>query len=847
MSFIKKIILFSFMPFTIFAVDYDWAGLNQAQWGIATNWTPNGVPAGFSDTITLPQRGAGEDYAIYGGSTDRAIGLITSNSPGRTTFYNPGATLTIDTGIIFNANATGGGFASLYPLAFSSGATVDMSAANSSSTYCDFYGFGAGAFDTTFTVVGPGMFSIEDTLFDLTTLNLSGGVTFENLGGFSTATGTATNVVMSDSSIYHLNRGNRQTIPTNFTGDGAVWISSGVRTFTGTNTFTGGLSLRTGSTTVIGTTSNIPSSGGVSLMNPSATIQLNQSFSGTYSGVISGSGQFVKAGSGNVTLSNTNTYTGATTVSAGTLTVTGVIAADSTTTVASGATLAGTGTLGPVVNNGSVQAGASAGDTLTITGTYTQASDATLNVFLNTSSASSLNISGAATLDGTLNLNIAAGTYSTDTTFTVLTAGSVLPVDGELLGSTFSALTENHSGDWAISYTSTTVTVQLQSSIIVTPVALSALKGNSKSIGDYFFGSPTFTAGNADLTAVSSAMTSLNASDFTESLIEVSPLAYASIPFASFQNDVEMAVILDKQFHKKVVLEDDPCYGIPKTGLFIEPVAVFQRQKQSEGTLTNLGQVPYDSYTYGAGTGWQQVFGDHFILEGGVGYTHSNLLWRENFGNARWSTIYVAPFFGWFNDHAFGNFMVMGAFNFHRTHRRIDFPGVSRIARSQYHSYDLLLRGNGGARLLMGEGFWFQPEGTLNYLTIFTEKYTETDAKSLSLQVKRNTNYIMQPSIRARLIKQWTTKNFCYAPNIYVGWLANIVLKKQSIEARFDQAPNQTFFNIEGYTKTINQLILGAEFYAQKFDQFIITSTFEIDMLSKLKVYLVNAKFEWEF
>ena len=71
------------------------------------------------------------------------------------------------------------------------------------------------------------------------------------------------------------------------------------------------------------------------------TFHVNSQKSATISGVMSGSGGFTKAGAGSLTLSGANTYTGATTVSDGTLELTGAVsmAAQSNISLSGGTTL----------------------------------------------------------------------------------------------------------------------------------------------------------------------------------------------------------------------------------------------------------------------------------------------------------------------------------------------------------------------------------------------------------------------------------------------------------------------------------------------------------------------------
>ncbi len=99
--------------------------------------------------------------------------------------------------------------------------------------------------------------------------------------------------------------------------------------------------------------------------NTTATSYTLQGTNGIATGLVT------KTGNGTVTIANTNSYPGATTVSGGALIVNGSIAASSLTTVETGGTLGGTGTTGTVkVTSGGTLAptAQASGDGLTVSG-----------------------------------------------------------------------------------------------------------------------------------------------------------------------------------------------------------------------------------------------------------------------------------------------------------------------------------------------------------------------------------------------------------------------------------------------------------------------------------------------
>ena len=291
-------------------------------------------------------------------------------------------------------------------------------------------------------------------------------------------------------------------------GSGALTkIGGGALTLAGANTYSGGTTLAGGTVTLANnqalgtgalttTGSVVDYANGVTIGNPividSNTTQLQVTAgTATQAGVISelnGPRPLEKIGAGALVLTATNTYSGPTTISAGTLVVNGSIA-NSAVTVSAGALLAGSGIVGAttILSGGMFSPGpVGSPGSITIAGNLAFQSGALYLVQVNPSTASSdiVTAGGSATLAGTVQAAFASGRYASRT-YTILSAA------GGLNGTTFNALTTSNlpAGFSAnLSYSATDVILNLTAQLHAIPGGgLSINQTNVATALDNFF------------------------------------------------------------------------------------------------------------------------------------------------------------------------------------------------------------------------------------------------------------------------------------------------------------------------------------------------------------------------
>ena len=302
------------------------------------------------------------------------------------------------------------------------------------------------------------------TVFTGTNL-YTGGTTIDagtlQLGNGGTTGSIVGNVV--DNGLLVFNRSDLVNFGGTISGNGAVrHIGSGTTVLSGVNSYAGGTSFLGGTLQVSADTNLGAAAGGLdfsggtlrttasfasarsSSLTGAGTILTDAGTNFALNGLISGAGGLTKSGAGILTLSGNNSYAGATNVNAGTLRINGdQSAAAGLMTVASGATLAGSGTIGGSVNvlNGGILAPGNSPGTLNIKGDLSLAGGSVLNFEFGEAGVAGgalndlVNVGGNLTLDGTINVTGSSGGYFGGGIYRVFNYAGTLTDNGLALGS----------------------------------------------------------------------------------------------------------------------------------------------------------------------------------------------------------------------------------------------------------------------------------------------------------------------------------------------------------------------------------------------------------------------------
>ncbi|MGD0089301.1 MAG: autotransporter-associated beta strand repeat-containing protein, partial [Planctomycetota bacterium] len=445
----------------------DLAGASQTLGALLSNGTVTNTSNDIDSTLTV----------AFGG-TDTFSGTITDSFPSTNRVLNltlsgPGTLTLSGINTYFGSTVVNGGTLQLgvgnalpagTALTVAGGATVDCNGFNQSVAVLE---GGASTAGTVANSGGPATFSVANSIAE----TFAGTLTGANLSLAMNGTGQLT---LSGANTYGggttINAGTLQIGNTSALGSGGLTINGSTLDLDG-NSITVASLAGTGGAIVA-----LVSMGA----DPPVVLTVNQGINTTYDGVIQdglATLSLTKSGSGTLSLTGTNNFTGATTINGGTLEVNGSDS-NSAVTINSGGTLAGMGTVADVTvpsgQTGTLSPGSAATPVATLaTGNVTLASSATYKVALDSVAPAADEINagtqavdlGGSTLSVTSNGNPALGK-----TYTIVNAGTVSGTfNGLPNGSFFAAPAVSRWFQISYSATAVTLTDVIPPPIITSP------------------------------------------------------------------------------------------------------------------------------------------------------------------------------------------------------------------------------------------------------------------------------------------------------------------------------------------------------------------------------------------
>ncbi len=474
-------------------------------------------------------------------------------------------------------------------------------------------------------------------------------------------------------------------------------------------------------------------SGDVAIAAP-ASFTFDQSADAVYAGALSGTGSFLKQGSGVLAYDGDGSaFTGSTTVEQGALIVGSSEAhADAVlggaVEILSGATLGGHGTVGSVtLDAGATIAPGNSVGTITVVGDITFDVGSTYMVEVDPEGTESdlIHVTGKATLGGASVVHIGEiGTYRPTTTYTILTA------DGGI-ASTFDTVTSSFAFlDPELSYDAQNVYLRLTRNGI--DFCLAGMTANQCAAGT---GVESTDAGNS----IYDAVVGLSADQATDAFDQLSGEVHASlkgmlIDDSRFVRDAATDRI--RSAFAAVGSDTMPvlAYGPDGTG----PVpasadtlasAAWGRAFGSWSELDSDGNAAALSWSTGGFlTGLDAAFGDHWRAGIITGYSHTSFDVDDRASSGSADSFHLGLYGGGEWDVAGGTLGLRGgaAYSWHdiETERSIAFGSFSDSPTGDYHAGTAQVFGEIGYGFEAG-AFGLEPFANLAYVRLETDGFTE--------------------------------------------------------------------------------------------------------------------------
>ncbi|MBI9087377.1 MAG: autotransporter domain-containing protein [Desulfobacterales bacterium] len=679
--------------------------------------------------------------------------------------------------------------------------------------------------DTTISGAVSGAGSLTKTGSGILTLTgtntYSGGTTVS--GGTLQGNTTSLQGNITNNAAVVFDQGAAGTYAGVMSGTGSLTKSgAGVLTLSGSNTYNGGTTVSAG--TLQGTATSLQGD-----ITNNAAVVFDQGAAGTYAGVISGTGTLAKNGAGVLTLSGANTYSGLTTINAGSLAVNGSLAGP--VTVGAAGTLSGSGTVGNVTINGNLAPGNSIGTINTGNIAFNAGSVYTVEVDA-AGNSDRTNVTGTVSLgNATLSVLAESGSYGLATDYLIIDNDG-----GDAVTGNFGTLTSNLAFlDPSVNYAggdgNDVILTMTRNTVPFTNVATTP---NEAAVAAAL--EQMVPGASGDTQTVLTALMGLSAPQACRAFNEMGVASNA----AFFDTGIAgMTRYLQTMTARMGALRAGGGSGSPlfSAGPVYLAAADTGTVSYAESTLFALGNASpltpdknwgvwgrgngmwgsrsgddvasqYDYSMGGFTLGMDSRISDQFIAGFSAGYAHTKLDFNHLAHNGRSDSYQAAVYADYTDGPWYADTILSYAANGYETTRTITVGSLTRTAKGDFNGRELAAYFEGGYTVARNDVF-IRPLAALQLTHIILDDYTETGAGALNLTVGRRTVDSYQGSVGLRVSRPLkTSDDLRLSPEARLRWAHEFSDDDRAVNAGFAGVPGASFV-VTGDQPVRDSAILG--------------------------------------